>query len=111
MHRFLLAVAAAAAAAVPAAHADPVYWSLSVGTPAFVPAWGPVYAAPPPAVTPLPGAGAVYYQGYAQPPGWGYPGPWAARPYERRWHRWHDRDDWRDRDDRHDDDGWRGGDR
>lgn len=84
----LLALAAAAAFAAPAAHAGPVYWSLNVGVPGVVTAYPyapPVVVAPPPRV--------VYYPGYA--PVYGYPPLWHHDDDHRwhRWHRWHHDDD------------------
>lgn len=92
MRKLLPAIAAAAAlgAGIPAAGANPVYWSVNVGVPGVVTTWGNAYAPPPVVVAPPPRV--VYYPGYAPSYapsyGWGYPGPW-HRDDDRRWHRWH----------------------
>ena len=98
----LFAAALACGIVVPAAHADPVYWSLNVGVPGVVTQVGngygygyapaPVYAVPP-AVVYTPPPGVSYYPGYY--PGYGY--VVAPRRYEGP--RWHGRRHWR-----HDDD-------
>ena len=87
----LLALAAATALAAPAAHADPVYWSLNVGVPGVYGAWTNAYVAPPVVVAPPPRV--VYYPGYA--PVYGYPPLWHRDDDNRwqRWHRWHHEDD------------------
>ena len=116
-HIFIaLAGSAVALVIAPAAHADPVYWSLNVGVPGVISSFSnaypappvvyapppvvyappPVYYAPPPALPP------VYFAPPPRPVYYGYGPAYAPlnvgpRYYNRRWHR----DHWRDDDDDH----------
>ncbi len=94
MRKILLALGATAClgAGIPAANADPVYWSVNVGVPGVVTTWGNAYVAPPVVVAPPPRV--VYYRPYAPAyapvyGGWGYPGPWQRGDDDRGWQRWH----------------------
>ena len=91
MIRKTLLAAAALAALAASAHADPLYWSVNVGVPGEVPAWGPAVAPPPVVVAPPPPV--VYYPRYVPAYGWGYPPPWHRDDDHRGWRRWHHDDD------------------
>jgi hypothetical protein len=105
IRQILIALAGSAALAAPAAHADPVYWSLNVGVPGVVssfsnayPAPPVVYAPPPVVYAPPPALPPVYFRP-PRPVAYGYapvvvgPGYMERRWDHREWHRGWRRDD------------------
>lgn len=108
-HVFATLAACTTLAAAPAAHADRVFWSISVGAPGVVTTFGnarpvyppPVAYVPPPPPRPVvygyaPGYSVVYETVDAPAPTWVIQRrckPWHHK--HERWERWQWRDGWR----------------